>query len=94
MKLLSKIGPALRLRLGVVMLFIWWFPFWLVIPALLNYFGVTAGQHLTVAIVLTQTVIGIVGGLVAGKEVTGIIKSSGLKHTPKTIWTILWHGQV
>ena len=49
----------------------------------------------TTAIVVVQTILGLLGLLIAGAEVKAIIKSSGkLVPALRAIWPILIHGEI
>jgi len=90
----SDVSP-LRLRIGVIMIVIWWAPIWLLSPFISDYLnGTPSTATITTAIVVIQTLIGLLGFYVAGKEVVGIIKNKPKKQALKTIWYVLIHGQV
>jgi hypothetical protein len=93
----ADVSPV-RLRVGVLLILLWWTPFWLLAPAiadslsgLSNPPSVTA---VTTAIVVVQTIIGLLGFWVAGTGVKSIIKGSTKRHALGAIWSILLHGEV
>lgn len=85
-----------RLRLGVVLLFMWWLPFWIVTPAISDIFGITPnGKHrLLIDVIIVQTILGIMGGVVAGREAISIVKHTSFKRVPKTIYRALRYGDL
>jgi len=86
-----------RLRLGVLLIFLWWFPFWLILPTILSWFSATqslaTNPHLHVVIILIQTALGIVGMVIAGKPVAALVKAASFKKAPGIIWKILITGK-
>ncbi len=95
-----RAGPSpLRLRIGVFFILVWWFPFWAFAPALTD--ALSGLSHppsvaaVTTAIVVVQTLIGLLGFWVAGTEVKTIVKGARRKRDAlKTIWAIFLHGHV
>jgi len=85
-----------RLRLGVVLLFLWWLPFWIVTPIIADVLGVAHSSHhnLMIKVIAIQTVIGIIGAGIAGKEVVEIIKHTPFKKVPKTVYIALRQGKI
>ena len=85
-----------RLRLGVVFIFMWWLPFWIVTPAISDMLGLTpdSKHSLLIKVVIVQTVLGITGATIAGREVFGIIKHTSFKKVPKTVYVALRYGEL
>ena len=88
---------ALRLRVGVGLILLWFLPFWLLAAPIAE--SITPDDThlvatLTTAIMVTQTVIGIIGFYIAGSQVKLIIKSSKRRDALKTIWRVLITGKV
>jgi hypothetical protein len=88
----------LRLRVGVFLILLWIVPFWLLaepiahsLSGLSNPPSVAA---VTTAIVVVQTIFGLLGFWVAGTEVKSIIKGSTMRHALGAIWSILIHGDL
>jgi hypothetical protein len=88
----------LRLRVGVFLILLWIVPFWLLaepiahsLSGLSNPPSVVA---VTTAIVVVQTILGLIGFWVAGTEVKSIIKGSTMRHALRAIWSILLHGEI
>jgi nitrate reductase gamma subunit len=88
----------LRLRVGVFLILLWIVPFWALaepiahsLSGLANHPSVAA---VTTAIVVVQTIIGLLGFWVAGTEVKSIIKGSTKRHALRAIWSILLHGDI
>jgi hypothetical protein len=92
-------GPSpLRLRVGVFLVLLWIVPFWLLAPRIAESLSGTSNPPsvatVTTTIVAIQTVIGLLGFLVAGTQVKSIIKGSTKRHALGAIWSILLHGEV
>lgn len=93
-------GPSpLRLRLGVLLILLWLVPFWALAPYIAHSLNGLSNPPsvaaVTTAIVVVQTILGLLGFLIAGAEVKSIIKSSGkLVHALRAIWPILIHGEI
>jgi hypothetical protein len=81
-----------RLRLGVV---------------LIGIFGSRSGCSLrccppldqpvasvTIAIALVQTIIGVIGVLLAGRQTLALVRHTGWRAVPGKIWHIVWTGKV
>ncbi len=88
----------LRLRVGVFLILLWIVPFWLLaepiahsLSGLSNPPSVVA---VTTAIVVVQTILGLLGFWVAGTQVKSIIKGSTKRHALGAIWSMLLHGEI
>jgi hypothetical protein len=99
-KNVKSAGPSpLRLRLGVLLILLWLLPFWALAPyvahALNGLSNPPSVAAVTTSIVVVQTILGLLGVLIAGAEVKAIIKSSGkLGHALRALWPILIHGEI
>jgi hypothetical protein len=92
-------GPSpLRLRVGVFLILLWIVPFWILAePIAHSLSGVSnppSVAAVTTAIVVLQTIIGLLGFWVAGTEVKSIIKGSTTRHALAAIWSILLRGDI
>jgi hypothetical protein len=92
-------GPsALRLRMGVLLVLLWLLPFWALAPyiahSLRGLSNPPSVAAVTTAIVVVQTILGLLGFWVAGTEVKSIIKGSTMWHALGAIWSILLHGSI
>ena len=92
-------GPSpLRLRIGVLLILLWIVPFWLLAPAIAHALNGLSSPpsvaDVTTAIVVVQTVLGLLGSFVAGTEVKAIVKGASLRHAIAAIWSIFIHGEV
>lgn len=88
---------ALRLRLGVALIVLWFLPFWLLAAPIANTISPGDAQliaQLTTAIVIAQTLIGIIGFYIAGGQVKMILKNSKKREAFRTIRRILITGKV
>ena len=88
----------LRLRVGVFLILLWIVPFWLLaepiahsLSGLSNPPSVVA---VTTAIVVVQTILGLLGFWVAGTQVKSIIKGSAKLRAIGAIWSMLLHGEI
>ena len=85
-----------RLRLGVVLMLLWFLPFWLLSPYIASLIDPADEESLTftvtVVIMTVQTVIGLFGAYLAGKETAGIIRNTPRKQMFKTVWRIFRYG--
>jgi hypothetical protein len=88
----------LRLRVGVLLILLWLIPFWALAPyiahSLRGQSNPPSVEAVTAAIVVLQTLIGLLGSWVAGTEVKSIIRGSTTKHALGAIWSIFIHGEV
>lgn len=85
-----------RLRIGAVLLLIWFIPFWALAPWIAKSLGWSAhaGVQLGIVMSICQTLIGIVGAFTAGKEATTLIKGTPFKAVPARAWRIIWTGNM
>lgn len=86
-----------RLRLGVFLIFIWWIPIYLAIPALvasLNLNSSNAQTIITISVIVIQTILGIIGFVVVGKSVASSIKEVKFKYVPNVFWHMIWNGDI
>jgi hypothetical protein len=92
-------GPsALRVRMGVFLVLLWMLPFWALAPHIAHSLSGLSNPPsvaaVTTAIVVVQTILGLLGFWVAGTEVKSIIKGSTMWHALGAIWSILLHGSI
>jgi uncharacterized membrane protein YeaQ/YmgE (transglycosylase-associated protein family) len=87
---------ATRLRVGVVLLLLWFLPFWALGPWIARSLGWSdhAGAELSLVISIVQTVIGIVGAYIGGKELTALVKGTPRKKVLARAWHIIWSGNI
>jgi uncharacterized membrane protein YeaQ/YmgE (transglycosylase-associated protein family) len=87
---------ATRLRVGVVLLLIWFIPFWALAPWIARSLGWSdhAGVELGIVISIVQTLIGIVGAFTGGKAATALVKGTPFKEVPARAWHIVWTGNM
>ncbi|MFA6001620.1 MAG: hypothetical protein WC828_05840 [Thermoleophilia bacterium] len=87
---------SLRLRIGVVMILLWLLPFWWLSPFIASIISPDNEDSstfvVTVIIMTVQTIIGLAGVYLAGKETAQIIKKAPKKRILKTVWQIFLHG--
>lgn len=82
-----------RLRIGIVLILVWWLPLWLIGPQLAHLFGFDP-NHTRILIMLIQTIIGFIGAIIVGKQVSVIVKKTPFKKMPEVIWKALRYGSV
>src|SRR6187200_150219 len=92
-------GPSpLRLRVGVFLILLWIVPFWALAPRIADSLsGLSKPPSVaavTTAIVIVQTIVGLLGFWVAGAAVKSIIKGSTMRHALGAIWSMLIHGDI
>ena len=92
-------GPSpLRLRVGVLLILLWIVPFWALAPFIADSLSGLSNPPsvaaVTTAILVVQTILGLLGFWVAGTEVKSIIKGSTKRHALGSIWSILLHGEI
>ena len=88
----TPISPA-RLRAGVFLILLWWVPVWLAGPVLAEAFGLDV-RDVVIALVVVQTVLGALGALVAGTQVTRILRGVPRKRMLPTVWRVFRHGSL
>lgn len=82
-----------RLRLGLVLIGIWWIPIWLLAP-LVSHFADRPAGSVTIAIAVVQTIIGLIGALIAGRQAAKIVRHTGFRAVPGKIWHVVWTGRL
>ena len=82
-----------RLRLGVVLIGIWWIPIWLLAPIVAHLVDQPVGS-VTLVIAIVQTIIGLIGLLFAGRQTAMIVRHTGFRAVPAKIWHVLWTGRL
>jgi hypothetical protein len=92
-------GPSpLRLRVGVFLILLWIVPFWLLAEPIAHSLSGLSNPPsvvtVTTAIVVVQTILGLLGFWVAGTQVKSIIKGSTKRHALGAIWSMLLHGEI
>jgi hypothetical protein len=81
-----------RLRLGLVLIGIWWIPIWLLAPVVAHVVDQPVGS-VTITIAIVQTIIGLFGALIAGRQAAKIVRHTGFRAVPRKIWQVLWTGK-
>jgi hypothetical protein len=83
---------------GVFLILLWIVPFWALAPRIADSLSGLSNPPsvaaVTTAIVVVQTIIGLLGFWVAGAAVKSIIKGSTMRHALATVWSILLHGEI
>jgi hypothetical protein len=83
---------------GVFLILLWIVPFWALAPRIAHSLSGLSNPPsvaaVTTAIVVVQTIIGLLGFWVAGAAVKSIIKGSTMRHALGAIWSMLIHGDL
>ncbi len=91
-------ASPLRLRAGVFLILMWILPFWLLAPAIAHSLSdldnPPSVAAVTTTIVVVQTVLGLLGFWVAGRQVKAIVKGTTTRHALGAIWSIFLRGDV
>jgi hypothetical protein len=82
-----------RLRLGLLLIGIWWIPIWLLAPLVSHLVDQPVGT-ITIVIAIVQTIIGLIGALLAGRQAAKIVRHTGFRAVPRKIWRVLWTGKL
>ena len=82
---------ASRLRVGVVLVALWWLPVWLLAPVIAEVWDLDSAD-VWIAVIVVQTVVGLVGVLVAGRQVYRIMQGVSRRQLLPTVWRVLRHG--
>jgi len=86
----------LRLRIGVTLIILSWFPFAQILLFIAHNQGKLlssdSSQKFRLLIWGIQILIGFVGLIIAGKVAADTAKKDGWKKTPGNLWHLFWHG--
>ena len=82
-----------RLRVGVVLIGIFWIPIWLLAPLVAALVNQPVGS-VTLTIAIVQTIIGLFGALIAGRQALMIVRHTKMRAAPAVIWHVLWTGKL
>lgn len=91
----ADISPV-RLRVGVLLIILWWIPFWALAPWIASQLSTGNNDHttavITTIIVVIQTILGGLGIYIAGRQAYQLLKDTPKKQVPRKLWTVLRHG--
>lgn len=87
----NKEVSVLRLRIGIIFFFLWWFPIWIIVPIVKDFTPYKV-RFIFVSVAIIQTILGIIGAFLAGKEAIHIIKKAPLRKSIPTVWRIFIRG--
>ena len=88
---------ATRLRIGVLLLVLWFLPFWLLGPEVAQALGIDSSRGVAVVtglITIVQTIIGIAGAFIAGKQAAQLMKHGSLRKRLRRVGHVLWTGEI
>ena len=87
-----------RLRLGILLIILSWFPFAQILISVLRDHGRLTGDNSATSLRLViwgiQTVVGLVGVLLVGRVAVREAKRAGWRRTPSRLWQLFWRGSV
>lgn len=85
-----------RLRLGIGLILLSWFPFAQILISVLQHHGYLTSDRSAFIFRLViwgiQIVVGLVGVLLLGKLTTEEAKRAGWRRTPSHLWRFFWRG--
>jgi hypothetical protein len=85
-----------RLRLGILLIVLSWFPFAQILISVLRRHGHltsdSAASSLRLVIWGIQIAIGLVGVFLAGKVTINAARETGWRRTPRHLWRLFWRG--
>jgi hypothetical protein len=82
-----------RVRIGIILIALFWLPIWLLAPLWAKEAGITVTQA-TLVVGAAQILLGIAGAIVLGKQSITIVRQTSRRQLPKVVWHIFWSGQV
>jgi hypothetical protein len=88
---------ATRLRIGFVLIVLFWLPFWLIAPLIYTLANVTSAtdkSKILVLIIVAQSIMGVLGVIIVGKPIANIVRHTSKRKTPKVIWHTLTSGKI
>jgi hypothetical protein len=88
----KPINSTNKMRVGVFLIFLWWFPFWMLATSVAEETGFKLSA-ITILIMGIQTMLGLLGFYIVGKPITKLIKQLPFKQVPSHIWYMLIHGK-
>jgi len=88
----DPMSPA-RQRAGVFLILIWWIPVWLAAPVISAASGLDADVVL-VGLIVIQTILGAFGALLAGRQISRILRGVPRKQMRSTVWHVFRHGSL
>ena len=85
-----------RVRIGILLFILWWLPFYLLAPAIAGLLGqgddAQARRAITISIVCIQTVLGLIGAYLAGRELFATLAKVRRPRLLPVAWRIVWSG--
>jgi len=82
-----------RIRVGIILVALFWLPIWLLAPVWAKAAGITVAQA-TLIVGTAQIILGIAGGIVLGRQSIAIVRQTSRRELPKVVWRIFWSGKV
>ena len=87
---------VLRVRIGIALIVLWWLPVYLLGPAIAELLGhgddAQVRREITIWIICIQTVIGVLGVYLAGKELFGTLNKVRRRRLLPVAWRIVRSG--
>lgn len=88
----SETASIIRLRIGIVLIFLFWIPVWMIAPLIADFVNASV-QTTTLVIMTLQGVVGVIGLILAGKAALVLFKSTPRKQLPKAVWQVVKDGK-
>jgi hypothetical protein len=89
---------ATRLRVAVALILLWWIPVWALGPLIAGWLSGPDNSpsvgSVTIAIIVVQTIIGVIGLWLGGTEIKAIVRHTTRRHALSAIWSVLLHGEI
>jgi hypothetical protein len=82
-----------RIRVGIILIVLFWLPIWLLAPIWARHVGITIAQA-TLIVGTVQVILGIAGAIVLGRQSITIVHQTSRRKLPKVVWHIFWSGKV
>jgi hypothetical protein len=83
---------------AVALVLLWWVPIWLLGPLIAGWLSGLSNPPsdaaVTAAIIVVQTIIGLIGFWLGGTQVKSIVRRSTKRQALKAIWSVLLHGAI
>jgi hypothetical protein len=87
---------VVRLRLGILLIVLSWFPFAQILIGIAHEHGRLASDRSALVLRLVvwgiQTLVGLVGLLLVGRLAVAEARRTGWRRTPRRLWHLFWRG--
>ena len=86
----------LKIQLGVLLIFLWWLPFWLIagiVDTADDVHSASKRRHILITIIIVQSILGIIGAILLGKTLMENMKHTKFRKFPKVAWELFRTGK-